>query len=61
MVEQEDLLRECIQDWRNGKISDLTAMMIVSNIVCPAPVTEKDFEWGEEQIRRWNLSKDRLT
>ena len=49
--EDEELLKKCIQDWKSGKLTDFKAMVIVSNIVMPQPVTGDDIEWGKSKLQ----------
>ena len=40
---QFDLMKECVTEWREGKIKDKVAMIVISNIITKQPpITAKD-------------------
>ena len=43
-------VRECVEDWSMGNLSNWTAMYIVANIVNQQEITEEDMEWAKQKI-----------
>lgn len=48
------LIKELVDDWKDGKLTDSVAMLILTDIVYPAEFTEEELEkakeWAREEI-----------
>lgn len=47
-----ELIKECIQDFAEGKLSETAVIIIISSIVNSVEPTQQDKEWADEVIKQ---------
>jgi len=61
-MNRQKLIKECIKDWKSGKLNDLTAMYIIHMTLTPKKLSKKAKKWARKtlmEVRIRELSKRR--